>query len=814
MEQDDRRGKTHGRLTVRRVVASLVVLVAMLLLSFAYLRYVRSATEGASSSITASLTTLLVALSIQMAALTYFLSSARLRRVNLERLSYVDDLTRLGNGRAYKRLLESLGRTGQPYALFYLDLDRFKAVNDNYGHEAGNQLLSVVADRIRGSVRPTDDAFRMGGDEFVVVTPGSFSVGDCTEIARRLTEAVGKPIVIQGMVMHAGVSVGFARSPEDGSDGSEVMAAADECMYRAKQRRHLLEERGSIEGALARLTSFDLSSASMGMASAFLVYRISEGGELLFANEAMLRLFGCATLEEFLALTRGTFSGTVLPEDREVVQQALRVQLDSYSHNFCFASYHIRTLDGAVRNVDHYGYLARDERFGRLVYVFLEEIGMQDAADPSLEPTGFSPGIIAMDGTDRLTGLPNRYYYEVHLPEAWGALVASGARPAVVFWNCENFKGYNLRHGYQGGDALLRGIAQALGEAFPGNLVCRFGEDHFVGLVAQEGLGERVEAVHRDVLDRHGVQLDAGIFLPAEDDLAVAHDKAKLACDSIKGDYGTCQRVYDDELGQAFRRRNHIVRSVGEAIRKGWVDVHYQPVQRLATGRLCGVEALARWHDPVFGTMSPGEFIPVLEDAHLINRLDWFVAEQVCAMLGAAIEAGRPVVPVSVNLSRIDFELTDPSTTLAVLLGRYDLPYRLVHVEVTESALSQNPEAVSRGIRRLRDMGIEVWMDDFGSGYSSFNLLKDHDFDMLKIDMEFMRTLDTSERSREIVAGIVGIARSIGIHTLAEGVETPSQRDFLARIGCERIQGYLFGRPMPVEELRARISDGQYVVGE
>lgn len=760
---------------------------------------------------------LLLLASLAIAVLAYLAMALVQHRHSLESLTLTDDLTKLGNARAYHRTLRRLEDGGGAYALFFIDLDRFKAVNDNYGHGAGDRLLEVAAGRIQGCVRPQDRSFRIGGDEFVVVMEGELSKDACGNVARRLLESLTQPIDVEGKRLHVGASIGFARAPQDGASPSEVSGAADKAMYDAKEARHHAESTAGeeLEAALAGLSDFDLARASGETDNAFLVYRLGGDGQLLYVNAAALDLFGCKTLDEFLALTSGTFAGTMTDEDRTRVHKALVTQLDTYSHNFGYASYRIPLADGSARNVDHYGYLMRSSRYGRLGFVFLEEAGSRGAGADGRQDVGkaVSPGIVAMDGSDRLTGLSNRYFYETDAA-TFVRDMGEDARPAVALFDIEQFKTYNLRHGTQGGDDLLCGIADALRDAFTDALLCRFAGDQFLVLTDFDGLPARVQGVHDLVSQLYGVELDCGIYKVSRDgsDLDVAHDKAKFACDSVKGTFDRAWRIYDDELEQAVVRRNYLIESLPQALSEGWIEVYYQPVVRSLTGELCSVEALTRWRDPTYGLISPGEFVPALEEAHLIGQLDTYMARRVCEDLGEAVSSGVWVVPVSLNLSRLDFDLMDAPSMVQAVMDNSGVPKRLLHVEVTESALSKSPETVGQGIRRLREAGIEVWMDDFGSGYSSFNLLKDHQFDMLKIDMEFMRTVETSERTREIVTSIVQLAKRLGIHTLAEGVETERQRDFLREVGCERIQGYLYGRPMPLAELRAAVAEGRLVV--
>jgi EAL domain-containing protein (putative c-di-GMP-specific phosphodiesterase class I) len=281
------------------------------------------------------------------------------------------------------------------------------------------------------------------------------------------------------------------------------------------------------------------------------------------------------------------------------------------------------------------------------------------------------------------------------------------------------------------------------------------------------------------------------------DSAYVAMDCAKLACESIKGRYDVSYRLFGDELKEQLFARRYVARHAEQAVTERWIHAYAQPVVDTKTGRECGFEALARWKDPTRGILSPAVFIPTLEDAHLIHKLDGCIVDEVCWYLSDCLSRGLPVVPASVNLSRLDFQLCDIFEVVRDACERWNIPHELLAVEITESALDGSSNLRCE-MDRFRAAGFEVWMDDFGCGYSSLNLLKDYEFDVLKVDMEFLRDMEGNDRSKTIVTSVIEMARSLGIRTLVEGVETPAQRDFLREAGCDMMQGYLFGRPMPL----------------
>lgn len=255
---------------------------------------------------------------------------------------------------------------------------------------------------------------------------------------------------------------------------------------------------------------------------------------------------------------------------------------------------------------------------------------------------------------------------------------------------------------------------------------------------------------------------------------------------------------------------NYILEHFDEALKNKWIEVYYQPVVRTITGAFCGAEALARWNDPEKGLLSPAEFIPVLEDTGRITELDLYMLEQICQDYQMVSQRGNRVLPVSFNLSRKDLLHDDIIERIEAIMARYNVPRELVNVEITESAFVEDVERIGPVLKKLHELGYQVWMDDFGSGYSSLGILKDYSFDEIKIDMSFLSKFD--KKARNIIRSVVTMAKRIGVQTLAEGVETKEQYVFLYTIGCEKIQGYYFGRPMPGDVLEQHVKDTQQTV--
>lgn len=387
-----------------------------------------------------------------------------------------------------------------------------------------------------------------------------------------------------------------------------------------------------------------------------------------------------------------------------------------------------------------------------------------------------------------------------------------------LFINVSNFKIINTQKGFTYGDKFLTRLAKDVVASFPKDQTARLADDHFIVLTNQEGFMDRIDVLNRLVQassDGLFIRLKVGGYRPQKEESPFrAIDKARYACGTIKSDYGTMFMEYDKELDEQFMKRQYIVNHIDDAVENGYIKAYYQPVVWSSDQTLCGAEALARWIDPVYGMIMPRDFIPVLEETRLIHKLDLAMLNDICKQMRRSIDENRPVVPVSLNLSRTDFDLINVKEELNKCINKYNIDKSYLHVELTESGLSQNTEEFNAMINELKADGFAIWLDDFGSGYSSLNALKDFEFDVIKIDMKFLTNFDKNERTKDILDCIIQLATRLGMRTLTEGVETREEAEFLNRIGCGRLQGFLFGKPFSLEHFEKHIHEGNLKISD
>ena len=426
---------------------------------------------------------------------------------------------------------------------------------------------------------------------------------------------------------------------------------------------------------------------------------------------------------------------------------------------------------------------------------------------------------------DELTGAANMSFFRKRAKEILRDPTTQYHRQIFVYLDIENFRPLNEKYGFESGNAFIKKFAGQIIDVFYDGLVGRQGDDHFVVLCDMEDLEQRITRLRSYIYDcgfdtQTGLKAGGYRVKDRKIDPSVACDRARYACNSIKKHYDQDYCEYDAELDRKFMMRQYIVNNVDAAIDRGDIKVYYQPVCWAKNRKLCGYEALSKWEDPKHGFLPPSLFIPVLEEYHQVHKIDMVVVDTVCRDLRWLMDNGRPAVPVSLNFSRLDFELTDVVDLLCSCTRKYNILPEMIHVEVTESALSDKLESLHRDLDRLKDLGFPLWLDDFGSGYSSLNVLKDFSFDVMKIDMVFLSSFHNNtedikfEKTKAVLKNVVSMANDLGMHTLTEGVETLEEAEYLKSIGCERLQGYLFGKPMPLKDALVKITAGSLPVSD
>ena len=527
----------------------------------------------------------------------------------------------------------------------------------------------------------------------------------------------------------------------------------------------------------------------------FIRYFADGDEEIIHVNRYIVDLFECDNTKEFLELTKGSFRHFVCEEDLGAVENSIWGQV-GIQDNLDHVYYRIRTKTGKLVSVVDYGRLIDKSEYTRPIFeVFVARVAPESV-------------------TDWLTGLSGMARFHALARMGMSFLANSGQHCVAIAFDIMGMKAFNTRYGRSEGDRLLCALADALRAEFGSEACSRVGEDHFYAFAPEQGVTQKVKSVFSRFASadfEHVPPMRAGLYLCDETDdiVAVGFDRARIACDLDRASWQSHLAWFTDEMRTEAQIRIHVLECLDQAIDEGWIRPYYQPVVRSSTGLVCEEEALARWVDPKYGVLPPFRFIPVLEEASLLHRLDLHIISCVLQDLKKKRETGVPIVPVSVNISYRDLARFEVAHEVALRADALGIPHELLHIEFTESAIHSDPELFMSQVRQLHDAGFEVWMDDFGSGYSSLNVLQRYEFDVVKLDMEFLRGAARDlDKARSIVAGIVRTAKRLGVRSLAEGVETESQAAFLEGIGCDMLQGYLFSQPQPLDVISQRWFDG------
>ncbi len=408
--------------------------------------------------------------------------------------------------------------------------------------------------------------------------------------------------------------------------------------------------------------------------------------------------------------------------------------------------------------------------------------------------------------TDPLTGMMNSVGFHRRV-QSW-VDKHPGRRYRIQRYNVDRFRDINGLYGREVGDRLLRDLARHMKRFDQGEdcFSAHLNADHFArfcaeGTMTLQECYDNFNSCFGDYDLSIAITLHIGVYDLCEPDCdaSTMSYKALLALQSIKGSQTRRIAYYEKGMLDEEREQGELLRDLETAVANEEFEVWFQPQVDYARRELVGAEALVRWRHPTRGLLMPGVFVPLLEKSDNIHQLDRYVIRKTCAYIHRWREAmpGRHIT-VSVNLSREDLDRPDLCAKLDAIMSRYAVPREALHLEVTESAYVEETQRVMQAVQDFRSRGFIVEMDDFGSGYSSLNALKDIDIDKLKLDMRFLAGDDTA-KGRTILRYVIGMARALDLSIIAEGVETKEQADMLLDFGCSEMQGYYFSKPVPAD---------------
>ena len=549
------------------------------------------------------------------------------------------------------------------------------------------------------------------------------------------------------------------------------------------------------------------------------VYQYIDGNTVpLLVSDGLCLQMGVSREKLMKRLTAGKFD-TLHPDDAARIARAGEgFAQHRFGYNVFFRSRH---GDGyhAIHSVGYWQVMPDGSEVAFLSYQDLS------SAQEDIDKAAEDYGLYQQDHfyRDPVTGLPNLNYMQEFANGRIHSLRVDGKTPALIYSDVNSMQFYNNQYGFSQGNALLCLISETLEKHFPGALLARGADDHFLLICSYEGeedLSRRLMSVNREIRSEaagNTTGIQAGVFvLEGEMEFSRAVDHAKNALKRIGSDLNRSYCIYSPVADAQYWNQRYIVENLDRAIAEKWIRVFYQGICRGQTAKTAAFEALARWNDPGRGTISPGDFIPVLEKYHLLYKLDLYMVEQVFLELQDRFSAGLPLLPVSVNFAAQDFDYRNIPEEIESLYHSTGadrlIPRSHLIVEITERDMATAADTFGEQLKTLRKMGYRLWLDDFGSGYSSLNVFSRFEVDLIKFDMALIQHLDERNGiNREIIRAMTSIAHAMGIEVLVEGLETEAQKEFILSAGCDLGQGFLFRRPVSLDSILYIVRGGSYV---
>ena len=721
----------------------------------------------------------------------------------LKDVSRTDALTGIRNRMALRNDYDSYD--GREVTVMLLDLDGFKMINDICGHEEGDRVLSETG-RLLAETFGKEHCYRYGGDEFLVIVPDLSEA----EFAKKLDRVMENRPVLErdGAFSPVGYSVGYVHAVlDEGRDLRDLFSEADKKMYQIKRDKQRTE---TAHGKPTQHAQAEIKAAE---------YTAQEMRAFLNNVSGMYDLARVVDPIECRILDIGK-DGTISRKERcygiwNANQKCVNCTSAQACRTGCHHEkaeyfndqlYHIQSNPVRLRLPDGGAYDAVVE----LVSIEKENTNARTANDRAAENKNNRAALYQAQH-DSLTKVlnPNAFY------ELSREMIGKNPKLPwiMVTSNIMDFRLVNTLFGAQrGNEMIVRNAALLQRIALMSNGLCgRIGGDQFALLIPkgmyQEALltGAAQELKEEFSSGLYTFCIHFGVYEVNDTSLpiSVMCDRANTALRTIRDNPRETVARFDETMMRKSLFEQEIISGFEKALAEGQFRMYLQPLVT-GEGRVVGAEALARWQRPDGAVITPGEFIGTLEHAGLIHRLDRYIWECAVKKLAEWTGTDRENLTISVNMSAKDFYSEDVYQVLTDLTERYGVPCGRLRVEITETALLEDPDSSNAVIAKLRQAGFVVEIDDFGKGFSSLGLLKDIQADVLKIDMSLLREIENKPRSRTILESIVRMAESLQMNVVAEGVETESQLRSLEAMGCRLFQGYYFSCPVTAEEFEQR----------
>lgn len=787
-----------------------------------------------------------------------YIDDQKIKEEKLARKSREDAMTGLYNQVIVKDIIGDRLSANESDAESYLvicDVDNFKSINDEHGHMFGDAVLCFFAEELKRLF--SDEVIgRIGGDEFLLLVE-SHSKEDLEDKLQQLNKSLNNRYKDEAGKIQISASIGVAAFDKDVKDYQMLFKWADYSLYKVKSMGKANYYISVVE-AHSGLPDSSYLSDEDEMGERYL-------NEPLVPNEEALCLFCVELLENVKELSSALkmicdgicnfyhlddmfyveFCGEYInvtsqwnskekPENAVMLHKeginkwnALCELTDDEGVFICEDADNISDDTGSIKSF--MAVITKEWQNCRYSIVFAS----RDKKDFTQEKEGLNRisqliftrlrhhHIEQMEKNlqeyrmnfDSITGLPT-YTHFMELAENY--LTRYGARDIFfVYMDFSNFQYINEMYGYEAGDDILKSFAEWMKTELSDVIdFCRVTSDHFVGIFPGGESLEMVDVLY-DITNRFckktneryslsNLIISTGLYkiTGKESSLSVIMDCANEARKSAKNQKAFCQvALFDGEIHQQNGQKKAVLASMVTALNNEEFYAYLQPKISIITGKVVGAEALVRWIREDGTIIPPLHFVDIFENNGFITKVDFCVLERVLAYLKEAIQSGENVVPISVNFSRKHNDYEEFVPSISRYLNRFGIPGELLEVEITESVFMSNLEKLNRNIEKLHEIGVKVSIDDFGSGYSSLNVLSSVTADVIKLDKEFLHYID-KKKSYDFVKHLIGLMKHMGTLVLAEGVEEKMQLDMLKEAGCDMVQGYYYAKPMPIEEFR------------
>lgn len=760
---------------------------------------------------------------------------------NVKQLAYKDPLTGVKNKHAYVELEAIMdekirNKTIKEFALFLFDLNDLKIMNDTYGHEIGDKYI-IKSCQIIKSLFPNTDVYRYGGDEFVVVLTDDYFKNRYA-ILDSFNKIIEKNIGSNEPI----VAVGFSDYIADKDNTMRtVFARADQRMY---ARKNNLKEMCGKKDDGVLVNGFDnLAETNSRLANYEAYYLLrknkfidvlenSSADEIVevdLINDRFHQFFHVegkyflpSISNSYEDLLNFTAEYIVHPSDKNIYLELMEPEgffdrlKNSKIPNFAFAHFRYKLQNGRYRYVEQCLITGEEngiEKGKFRIYVF----DIHNFMTRQTMNVGDESNIISI-GRDPLTGLlTGKDFFN----KAYEIIKEDNSKKwCLLAIDINHFKLFDEWFGRDKGDVLLARMGAEL-KAFEekeGGLAGYFGQDNFAFLTAFnmnhiKVIYEKIRT-HIDSFGMSGGLLPSiGVALVDEDtSLSNAYNRSTIAASKSKEDVTQRIVVFNNDMLFSTEKEYRILSQFMKAIQNHEIKFYLQPQCRISNGSIVGAEALSRWIREDGSIAPPIEFIPVLEKHGFITDLDKYVWEEVCIWLRKMLDKGYKCVPISLNVSRIDILNLDIPAYLSNLCKKYEIPHKLLKIEITESSYAEITSKIDELVKKLHEDDFMVLMDDFGSGYSSLNMLSNIKLDAIKLDANFLNIKGVDQnKGIHILESVVNMAKSMSLPMIVEGVENKQEVDFLSELGCRYAQGFYFYKPMPVNEFEALIKDDKKV---